>query len=601
MDVFPARRARTAIAAAIIAVSGYSAPLLAAEIGAGADIAGDAVELPKAAFVVGITNYSLLKHVPSGVNDATSVGEALGRRGFDVTYSRDDDYKDIWQKFKAFIRARKPDDIVIIYLSGHGFQWQGLTFFAAKDTPEQMQEDEIDAKAIAVDGMLGWLYDRGFSFTLILLDACRTINVSVTPAPGVTPVQPIGSGLPLYAPDRPTVVGTAASAGQVAYSATSTDDNSPYTKYLVKHIDDIDQPIEGVLAEVDSDIARNGVDQKTVHSAWGSGGFYLNPGSSTFNFLQQHWLDAKNSRNKDDIARFVDLYPGSRYEKVAKKWLEDNNKKSVTGEIARVVFFNAISEEAALPERFAVVRDEQLNFPTIKSPRDRGAADVSGLLKKAEEQVAYAKSNIKLFAEPRTDAEIIEIAPLGSAVSVVSEISAAPSGWTKIKIPDQGSGLYVYAKDTTAPTKDLIGAQIESTLVPTNEPDVGAVSLKMSSLTARVRSGDASSPDFVSTHIPVEGIGELAQIRDLFPKLSAYFSGKALQDAIVSVEIKRYVQEKISKSRIEQVLTLKSLQVQEALIHAGFRRKNMTIKIEPNPPHAEGERADKITITFKAE
>ena len=116
--------------------------------------------VPKHALLIGVRKYTYLKEVPSALYDVDTFGKKLRDLGFSVVESLDDDYKDAWAKIQAFSRARRPGDLVAVYFSGHGFQYNGLNFLAAKSTPQSMRAADVETDALALEGIFDWLDRR---------------------------------------------------------------------------------------------------------------------------------------------------------------------------------------------------------------------------------------------------------------------------------------------------------------------------------------------------------------------------------------------------------------------------------------------------------
>ena len=98
------------------------------------------------ALVIGNSDY---QDVPlqSPVNDANDIAATLQTVGFTVIKKTDVTQQEMEEGIRTFARKLKPDDVGLVYFSGHGLQVDGINYLIPVGT-RISSEDEIKYKAI---------------------------------------------------------------------------------------------------------------------------------------------------------------------------------------------------------------------------------------------------------------------------------------------------------------------------------------------------------------------------------------------------------------------------------------------------------------------
>ena len=78
----------------------------------------------KLALVIGNNEYEARNHLKNPINDATDMGDALERVGFDVEKCENATYKEMDYWLKTFVQQIQPNDMALFYFAGHGHQWE---------------------------------------------------------------------------------------------------------------------------------------------------------------------------------------------------------------------------------------------------------------------------------------------------------------------------------------------------------------------------------------------------------------------------------------------------------------------------------------------
>ncbi|HXO69366.1 MAG TPA: caspase family protein [Bradyrhizobium sp.] len=135
------------------------------------------------AFVVGINEYDNLgdqKQLTRAVRDADDVASKLSNLGFSIVndVGRNIERDTFGKKWRDFVDAIDPQrgDTVAIFLSGHGVEIEGDSFFLTKNVPyiRAGRSEEIKREGISIREMILDLQTRKPKIVLMLVDACRT-------------------------------------------------------------------------------------------------------------------------------------------------------------------------------------------------------------------------------------------------------------------------------------------------------------------------------------------------------------------------------------------------------------------------------------------
>lgn len=130
------------------------------------------------ALVIGNYDYEHHSKLPGVKSDVKEVVFAFKELKFDVIHSHENvvDWEsfnyDVFKPFRAEIRR---DDLVIVYLSGHGFVYQGFQYFAPSEMPRNLEKGKVASTAIPIESLIDSLGKEGPAAVLLVVDACRTI------------------------------------------------------------------------------------------------------------------------------------------------------------------------------------------------------------------------------------------------------------------------------------------------------------------------------------------------------------------------------------------------------------------------------------------
>ena len=172
------------------------------------------------AFVVGNAEYGQ-SPLPTALNDAGLVAEALRTVGFEVIEGANLNQVDFVESFRDFLakaEAAGPDAVLFVYLSGYGFAFDGDNYFAAVDAKLD-RESDVPLYTMRLSDLIRTLEGAPARTKVVAIDAARRLPFPLAAA-GLPP------GLIAVEAPQNMLIGFSAAPGQVAADAAG-----PYGPY----------------------------------------------------------------------------------------------------------------------------------------------------------------------------------------------------------------------------------------------------------------------------------------------------------------------------------------------------------------------------------
>jgi len=217
------------------------------------------------ALVVGNANYKT-RPLRNPRNDADDVSIALKASGFRVIDIRDGTIQQMRAGVRQFGDQLINNDVGLVYYSGHGVEVKGRNYFIPVNA-DIMREDEIADQGLDVSLILEKMNTAGKGVNILIVDACRD-------DPFGRSFRSTSRGLAQMDAPRGTIIAYATSPGKVASDGDGR--NSPYTKNLVKAMQQPNKPIEQVFKEVRRAVQEETKNQQTPWENTSlSGDFYF--------------------------------------------------------------------------------------------------------------------------------------------------------------------------------------------------------------------------------------------------------------------------------------------------------------------------------------
>ncbi len=221
------------------------------------------------ALVIGVSDYQHTAALPNPVKDADDVGDALERLGFAVIRLDNPSVGDFEKLEYRLYKELKGADVAVLYYAGHSVQIDGANYLI----PIDAQLNTISSVVNETFELAKFvnLMDDLAKTKIIVLDACRDnpfVELLKASAKSEGASRFVGSGLgqmgnildedDLTQTDLETygtVISYAAAPGQVAEDGTG--DNSPFTRALLKRIEEPGMEIGRMLRGVAADVIRD--------------------------------------------------------------------------------------------------------------------------------------------------------------------------------------------------------------------------------------------------------------------------------------------------------------------------------------------------------
>ena len=219
------------------------------------------------ALVVGNANYKI-HPLKNPRNDADDISRSLRSSGFEVIDLRDASLQQMRNGVRQFGDRLINNDVGLVYYSGHGVEVKGRNYFIPVNA-DIMREDEIADQGLDVSLILEKMNTAGKGVNILIVDACRD-------DPFGRSFRSSSRGLAQMDAPRGTIIAYATSPGKVASDGDPRERNSPYTKNLVRAMQQPNKPIEQVFKEVRRAVQEETKNQQTPWENTSlSGDFYF--------------------------------------------------------------------------------------------------------------------------------------------------------------------------------------------------------------------------------------------------------------------------------------------------------------------------------------
>ncbi|MGI9494250.1 MAG: caspase family protein, partial [Geminicoccaceae bacterium] len=241
----------------------------------------EAIGVDRIALVIGNSSYDNINNqLKNPASDAKALAAKLRSFDIHVIEAIDLDYRGMLEALRAFDRALQKADAGLFFYAGHGMEYRGRNYLFPTDVILETEGD-IGLSLIDMKQVLQ-VMETAVPTRLIFLDACRNNPLASqfrrNASGGRTTT--VSKGLGRIDASVGTFIAYATAPGEVA--ADGDGDNSPFTKALLKHLDEPGLEISQLMHKV-----RNSVIEATNEKQipWESsslrGPFILNPNTPT--------------------------------------------------------------------------------------------------------------------------------------------------------------------------------------------------------------------------------------------------------------------------------------------------------------------------------
>ena len=204
----------------------------------------------RVALVIGNAQYKS-SPLENSVNDATDIDQALKRFGFQTTFLRNASLSQMRESTRRFADQLTTADVALIYFAGHGIESKNKNYMIPVNSDIKF-EYELADQAYDAGAWLEMLEmiksNNAERVNIVILDACRNNNLIGS--------RSLNRGLGRMDAPAGTFLSYSTAPGKVAADGGKGERNSPFTRNLLKAIQQPGQPIEEVFKEVRRNVTR---------------------------------------------------------------------------------------------------------------------------------------------------------------------------------------------------------------------------------------------------------------------------------------------------------------------------------------------------------
>jgi hypothetical protein len=198
----------------------------------------------RVALVIGNANYRV-SPLENPVNDAVDIDAALRKMGFETTLLRNATLTEMREATRRFADQLPRADVALIYFAGHGIESRGRNFMIPVDAELKFEFELIERAydaGVWLDMLEGVKSSNADRVNIVILDACRNNTLLGS--------RSLGRGLGRLDAPAGTFLAYSTAPGQVAADGPRGQRNSPFTKHLLRAMEQTNFPIEEVFKEV---------------------------------------------------------------------------------------------------------------------------------------------------------------------------------------------------------------------------------------------------------------------------------------------------------------------------------------------------------------
>jgi hypothetical protein len=382
------------------------------------------------ALVIGNYHYTELGDLPGVKSDIEHVAAQFKDLKFDVveTYANLKTARQFeLEALKPFRSQVMPDDLVVVYMSGHGFTYGGFQYFAPTTMPLKLVQGKIAKTAIPIETLVDLLGNEGAGGVVLIVDACRNVpNFDFLDDKGGVLDKGENSGRPQRLPIN-YIMALSVQNGSPSKASADPDTMSVYTKSLVKHLG-MSADFRFMHDEVEQDVIDE-TDEKQIPGTidWTRTNIVLSASEKWRSEEREAWESLLRTNERSAIERFVKKNTLNPYVPAARKWLEDNPPEKTPGpqvslsaigvdaawKLGRpleglstlVAYPRTMTFDGSLPDLDAIARFGLQSVAASAKPTSSTLAVLSDQIAQSDDLFGGAEGNI--YSSPKIDADII--------------------------------------------------------------------------------------------------------------------------------------------------------------------------------------------------
>jgi uncharacterized caspase-like protein len=204
----------------------------------------------RVALIIGNSTYKV-SPLPNPSNDATDIDEALRRSGFQTTLIRNATLGQMREATRRFADQLPHSDVALIYFAGHGIEANRKNYMIPVNADLKFEYELADQgydAGIWLEMLESIKSNNADRVNIVILDACRNNTLIGS--------RNLGRGLGKMDAPTGTFLAYSTAPGRVAADGARGERNSPFTKHLLRAMQQPGLPIEEVFKEVRRNVSR---------------------------------------------------------------------------------------------------------------------------------------------------------------------------------------------------------------------------------------------------------------------------------------------------------------------------------------------------------
>jgi uncharacterized caspase-like protein len=297
-----------------------------------------ATKQKRVALVIGNSAYRYTPKLENPKNDATDIGAALKKLGFEVIEGFDLDKAGFERKIRDFAAALKGAEVGVFFYAGHGLLVSDQNYLMPVDA-QLSTVSALDFEMVRLD-LVHRTMEREAQTSILFFDACRNnpLARNLARAMGTRSAE-IGLGLAPVRSGIGTLISFSTEPGKVALDGRGR--NSPFAGALVRQLGTSNDDLSTILIAVRNDVMKE-TDRKQVpweHSAL-TGRFFFNPPAPApaaapapppamplrSSEAAEAWNATKDTTNVAVLGAFVARYRDTFYAELARARIDELKK-----------------------------------------------------------------------------------------------------------------------------------------------------------------------------------------------------------------------------------------------------------------------------------
>jgi hypothetical protein len=202
------------------------------------------------ALVIGNSSYKV-SPLDNPANDANDVAESLKKFGFQTTLVRNATLGQMREATRKFADQLPSADVALIYFAGHGIESNRKNYMIPVNADLKFEYELADQgydAGIWLDMLETIKSNNADRVNIVILDACRNNSLIGS--------RNLGRGLGKMDAPSGTFLAYSTAPGKVAADGGRGERNSPFTKHLIRAMQQPNQPIEEVFKEVRRNVGK---------------------------------------------------------------------------------------------------------------------------------------------------------------------------------------------------------------------------------------------------------------------------------------------------------------------------------------------------------